>query len=90
MYSVSRLVISLPILSFYPCFLSQNELWFHALSFVLCVCVLYRGQFVIEYVGELVNYKEFRRRFQDYNDRGYVHFYVMSLTADQVWKHEHM
>lgn len=43
-----------------------------------------RGQFVIEYVGELINYKEFRRRFDDYNAQGHKHFYFMSLTGDEV------
>lgn len=42
------------------------------------------GQFVIEYVGEVVNYKEFKRRFEDYNSRGNKHFYFMSLSGDQV------
>jgi hypothetical protein len=44
----------------------------------------YSGQFVIEYVGEVINYKEFRRRFENYSGRGHKHFYLMSLSSDQV------
>ena len=44
----------------------------------------YSGQFIIEYVGESIDHKEFKRRFDEYNEQGHKHFYFMTLSSDEV------
>ncbi|TPX31295.1 histone-lysine N-methyltransferase [Synchytrium microbalum] len=44
---------------------------------------LTRGQFVIEYVGEVIPTTLFIKRTQDYHDQGKKHFYFMSLKSDE-------
>ncbi|KAL8574531.1 hypothetical protein ACOMHN_057530 [Nucella lapillus] len=42
------------------------------------------GTFVMEYVGELLRYKEFVRRSRQYARRGLQHHYFMALNADEL------
>ncbi|KAK7506668.1 hypothetical protein BaRGS_00002143 [Batillaria attramentaria] len=42
------------------------------------------GAFVMEYVGELLDYKEFVRRTRQYAKQGMMHHYFMALNADEV------
>jgi len=41
------------------------------------------GTFIMEYIGEVFDEREFRRRRKDYGKDGTAHFYFMSLKADQ-------
>ncbi|XP_018019257.1 microtubule-associated protein futsch isoform X2 [Hyalella azteca] len=41
------------------------------------------GTFIMEYVGEVFDQREFRRRRKDYGKDGTAHFYFMALKADQ-------
>eukprot|EP00124_Ichthyophonus_hoferi_P004879 Ihof_evm3s600 gene=Ihof_evmTU3s600 len=43
-----------------------------------------RGSFVLEYVGEVLNIKEFKRRVGQYCDEGLVHFYFMNLGNGEM------
>lgn len=43
-----------------------------------------RGQFVLEYVGEVCDYREFKSRTKQYSRQGYEHYYFMALNADEV------
>ncbi len=45
---------------------------------------MFRNQFVIEYIGEVVTTAAFRKRTKQYEMEGEKHFYFMSLKADQV------
>lgn len=47
--------------------------------FFLC-----RHTFVMEYVGEVLDYKEFKNRTKQYAKNGQEHYYFMSLNADEV------
>lgn len=40
-------------------------------------------EFIYEYIGEVVNEANFRRRTIQYNDEGIKHFYFMSLTKNE-------
>ncbi|CAE1308229.1 SETD2 [Acanthosepion pharaonis] len=40
--------------------------------------------FVMEYVGEVLDYKEFKNRTKQYAKNGQEHYYFMSLNADEV------
>ncbi|KAI0222919.1 hypothetical protein L0F63_006224 [Massospora cicadina] len=42
-----------------------------------------KGQFVMEYVGEVISHNAFVRRTEKYNLRGAKHFYFMSLNANK-------
>lgn len=42
------------------------------------------GAFVMEYVGELLGYKEFVRRTRQYAKQGMQHHYFMALNTDEV------
>lgn len=42
------------------------------------------GQFVIEYVGEVLNHNAFVKRSLKYSEEGASHFYFMTLTTDEV------
>lgn len=44
---------------------------------------IYPHEFVFEYIGEVVNEAQFRRRTVQYNDEGIQHFYFMSLTKNE-------
>jgi histone-lysine N-methyltransferase SETD2 len=41
------------------------------------------GDFVFEYIGEVIEEKAFRRRMIQYDDEGIKHFYFMSLTKGE-------
>ncbi|CAA9998875.1 unnamed protein product, partial [Nesidiocoris tenuis] len=42
------------------------------------------GEFLMEYVGEVIDPKEFRRRAKDYSKEKNRHFYFMSLKSDSI------
>lgn len=41
-------------------------------------------QFIYEYIGEVVEQKEFLRRMEQYRDEGIRHFYFMMLQREEV------
>ncbi|KAF2016498.1 hypothetical protein BU24DRAFT_328480, partial [Aaosphaeria arxii CBS 175.79] len=41
------------------------------------------GEFVFEYIGEVINEQNFRRRMIQYDQEGIKHFYFMSLTKGE-------
>jgi [histone H3]-lysine36 N-trimethyltransferase len=41
------------------------------------------GDFVFEYIGEVINEQNFRRRMLQYDEEGIKHFYFMSLTKGE-------
>ena len=41
------------------------------------------GDFIFEYIGEVINEPQFRRRMRQYDDEGIKHFYFMSLTKGE-------
>lgn len=43
-----------------------------------------KGTFIMEYVGELLDYEEFVRRTKQYSKAGLKHHYFMALNADEV------
>jgi hypothetical protein len=43
-----------------------------------------RGQFVIEYCGEVIPTSMFSKRAREYSEAGAKHFYFMSLKSDEV------
>eukprot|EP00794_Sanderia_malayensis_P017709 gene17709-19478_t len=42
------------------------------------------GSFVIEYCGEVVNYAEFMKRTETYDQEGRKHYYFMTLKANEI------
>lgn len=42
---------------------------------------LYEGDFIYEYIGEVIGEAQFRRRMRQYDQEGIKHFYFMSLEA---------
>jgi len=46
--------------------------------------VLNRGTFIMEYVGEVLDPKEFRRRAKDYAKDKNRHYYFMALKSDAI------
>ncbi|XP_046747434.1 probable histone-lysine N-methyltransferase CG1716 isoform X2 [Diprion similis] len=45
---------------------------------------LQSGEFLMEYVGEVVDPKDFRRRAKDYSKDKNRHYYFMALKSDQI------
>ncbi|KAJ3136996.1 histone methyltransferase set2 [Physocladia obscura] len=43
-----------------------------------------KGQFVTEYVGEVIPQSMFLKRVREYSEQGVKHFYFMSIKTDQV------
>uniref|UniRef100_A0A2C9JLJ7 Histone-lysine N-methyltransferase n=1 Tax=Biomphalaria glabrata TaxID=6526 RepID=A0A2C9JLJ7_BIOGL len=43
-----------------------------------------KGTFIMEYVGELLDFEEFVRRTRQYSKEGRKHHYFMALNADEV------
>lgn len=41
------------------------------------------GDFIFEYIGEVINEKSFRQRMIQYDDEGIIHFYFMSLSKGE-------
>ncbi|KAF2368332.1 WW domain [Trinorchestia longiramus] len=50
---------------------------------VRATSVISPGTFIMEYVGEVFDQREFRRRRKDYGKDGTAHFYFMALRVDQ-------
>lgn len=50
----------------------------------LCYFYDYRGEFIMEYVGEVVAPKDFRRRAKEYSKDKNRHYYFMALKSDQI------
>ena len=46
--------------------------------------LLFRNQFVMEYCGEVMNYKDFQERAERYDRENRRHYYFMTLRADEV------
>ena len=44
----------------------------------------FRGDFVIEYIGEVIDPREFRRRAKEYSRDKNKHFYFMALKSDAI------
>ena len=44
----------------------------------------YSGQFVMEYVGEVLDYKQFKSRSKQYSKQGQEHFYFMAVSPEEV------
>ncbi|KAL5121403.1 histone methyltransferase set2 [Pleosporales sp. CAS-2024a] len=44
---------------------------------------MYPGEFVFEYIGEVIDERTFRRRMLQYDQEGIKHFYFMSLTKGE-------
>lgn len=42
------------------------------------------GEFLMEYVGEVLDYEQFFKRAQEYSDENNLHHYFMSLKGDTV------
>ncbi len=38
----------------------------------------------MEYVGEVLDYREFKKRTKRYENQENIHFYFMALNADQI------
>lgn len=55
---------------------------------ILCTVYTYfykcRGKFVMEYVGEVLDYREFKNRTKLYAKTMNEHYYFMSLNADEI------
>ncbi|KAA3678119.1 histone-lysine N-methyltransferase SETD2 [Paragonimus westermani] len=45
--------------------------------------VIEKNAFILEYVGEVINFAEFRRRVRRYERLGHSHHYFMALEADR-------
>ena len=43
-----------------------------------------RGTFIMEYIGEVLDYKEFKARTKKYAKENAVHHYFMALNGDEV------
>ncbi|KAJ3356730.1 histone methyltransferase set2 [Entophlyctis luteolus] len=43
-----------------------------------------KGQFVIEYVGEVIPQSMFLKRVREYSEQGVKHFYFMSIKSEEV------
>lgn len=54
------------------------------ISYVQFFVLIFSGQFVMEYVGEVLDYKTFKSRTKQYAKSGESHFYFMALNADEV------
>lgn len=46
--------------------------------------LVYRGDFVMEYVGEVLDYKQFKSRVKQQAKMGQEHHYFMALNSDEV------
>lgn len=46
--------------------------------------VNFSGQFIMEYVGEVLDYRQFKSRSKQYAKTGNIHHYFMALNADEV------
>lgn len=44
----------------------------------------FSDQFIYEYIGEVVEQKEFLRRMEQYRDESIRHFYFMMLQREEV------
>lgn len=46
--------------------------------------IFFRDTFLLEYVGEVLDPKEFRKRAKDYSKDKNQHFYFMALKSDAI------
>lgn len=46
--------------------------------------VYFSGDFVMEYVGEVLDYKQFKSRVKQQSKMGQEHHYFMALNSDEV------
>ena len=51
---------------------------------LVCETDLLKGQFVIEYTGEVLSQQEFKARKERYHDEGQRHFYFMTLSNTET------
>ena len=49
-----------------------------------CVPFPHRNQFVMEYCGEVMDYRDFQDRAEQYDRENRRHYYFMTLRADEV------
>jgi hypothetical protein len=59
---------------------SPSSLFFLSALF----CIYSRNQFVMEYCGEVMNYRDFQNRAEQYDRQKRTHYYFMTLRADEV------
>lgn len=45
---------------------------------------MHSGTFIMEYVGEVLDYREFKARTKKYARENAMHHYFMALNADEV------
>lgn len=57
---------------------------FPAVAVFFLLILLFRNQFVMEYCGEVMNYKDFQERAERYDRENRRHYYFMTLRADEV------
>ena len=50
----------------------------------LCSQLLLSDRFIYEYIGEVVEQKEFMKRMQQYREESIRHFYFMMLQREEV------
>lgn len=60
-------------------FFLYPEIWF-----VIKQCIKCLGQFVIEYVGEMINEEEYRRRVEQKHQRKEENFYFLTIDKDRM------
>lgn len=56
------------------------EMWW----LITVVLLTFRGNFVIEYVGEVLNMQEFKQRVKQYAREKTHHYYFMALKSDEI------
>ena len=44
----------------------------------------FRGQFVMEYVGEVLDFRLFKSRTKQYSKAGQEHFYFMAINPEEI------
>lgn len=49
-----------------------------------CAPFSHRNQFVMEYCGEVMDYRDFQDRAEQYDRENRRHYYFMTLRADEV------
>lgn len=45
---------------------------------------IFSGEFILEYVGEVLNSDEFDKRAEVYSEDKNIHYYFMALRADAI------
>ena len=52
------------------------------MKYVLCIHI--RGEIVMEYVGEVLDYQLFKKRSKQYSKAGQQHFYFMAINPEEI------